>query len=472
MDSGCDNRRQIDLFRSFAEHEQGIFYENFSLYYLRECYPIDLLFFIPSRGILFGEKLSWSAQSLDGVRVERPTARNKKHSATRLESTASAIRNKLEEVLSFDSTVCERFFWLSCLSEEEFDLLDDSFHALLDKERLIFSDSTEEEIFRKLQMLAPKLQEEYSALKIMGTLQSHQLILPTHADPFGRFLSEEQLQFLRTDYFDTVTALFGEYNSGKSTALIRKALQLLLSDPHAKIVIFTPTILGGEILHKELISLLEYGALEVDLTSLSFCTPKNMHHSIGEDEKFQSASIILCDDAHRMEREFINTLIEHRQTRWLLLSFHNEYLPLSDSTVFFHNNYQNNIPFVKLPASDENVLLTLLVDLRQQIRSTTSDTIMVILENDEKMIDFKEAIDEYFHLNTRLLSAEFSLQYQNLDDLILTTPENTYGVHVPHVYLITSNGSEQYYPLALSRASETATIISFSNSNKADTNNG
>jgi hypothetical protein len=61
----------------------------------------------------------------------------------------------------------------------------------------------------------------------------------------------------------------------------------------------------------------------------------------------------------------------------------------------------------------------------------------------------------------------FSLQYQNLDDLILTPSENTYGLHLPHVFLIVSD-EEENYTYALSRASESATIISFSNPQGGD----
>lgn len=36
----------------------------------------------------------------------------------------------------------------------------------------------------------------------------------------------------------------------------------------------------------------------------------------------------------------------------------------------------------------------------------------------------------------RVLKQAEAHQYQNLDDLVITTPENTYGLHMPHVYLV------------------------------------
>lgn len=457
---------QIDIFRSVAKEENGHFYENFPLFYQDARISIDLLLFIPDRGLLFGEKLMWNADALQGTTVERSSKKNKKVSSTHLETTESLIRQKLEDILSFDSTVCERFFWLSCLREDEFDLLDSSFHELLPKNRLIFSDTTKESILEKLETLTPKLLTPYSTKKIMGSLQSHTLLFPKEESGYGTFLSDEQKVFLETDYKDTITTLFGEHNSGKSTIIIRKALLLLLTNPQEKILIITPTLIGGEILRNELISLTEYGALKIELSNLNFSTPKSTP-AITDYESFQSASVVMCDDAHTMEKAFIDSLIAHREQRWILFSLHNDYIPISDSTVFLHNNYQKNIPFSKIPTPSDKALLTLLLELRMHLHVSSADRTMVILHNDDRITEYKEAIDEYFNINARVLSPEFSLQYQNLDDLVITTAENTHGLHTPHVFLVGSDEKE-YYTYALSRASESATIISSSNPKGAD----
>ncbi|MDP3290561.1 MAG: hypothetical protein Q8M43_00860 [Sulfuricurvum sp.] len=456
-----DDTIQKEFFALIAKEEKGLFFENFNLFYQENRSVIDLLLFLPDRGLLFGEKLQWSLESLEGASVERASKKNKKLSSTHLETTETAIRRKLEDILSFDSTVCERFFWMSCLCEEDFDSLDSSFHQLLPKERLIFSDSAQESIHRKFDLLTPKKEEPYSTLKVIGSLQSHTLLLPSDEKPYGAFLSEEQQNFLETDYSDTVTTLFGEYNSGKSTLIIRKALLSLLLNPKVKILIITPTLIGGEILRNEFISLLEYGALDVDLSSLSFYSPYSTER-LEELDCFQTASIIMCDDSYTMNKKFIETLIEHREKRWLLLSMHNEYTPFSDSACILHNNYQKNIIYTKVPASSGKPLLTLLLELRICLQSISAEKIMVILPDDVHLADYKEAIDEYFDINTRILNREFSLQYQNLDGLILTTSNNTYGLHVPYVYYITSD-KEKNYTYPLSRASESATIISFTN---------
>lgn len=460
QEQNCD-LSQINFFHQLAKKENGLFFKNFDLFYQNTHLVIDLLLFIPERGICFAEEIKWDSKSLQGATIEKFSPKIKKEPSTHLERTEALIHQKLEDILSFDSTRCERFFWMSALREDEFDTLDPSFHQLLPKERLIFSDTSEESVANKITALMPKQSEPYSTVKIIGSLRSHTLLLPSESKSYGDFLSDEQQNFLETIYEDTVTTLYGEHNSGKSTVIIRKALLSLLKFPKKKILIITPTLVGGEILRNELISLSEYGALKIELSSLTFCTPQSAEN-IKELECFQAASMVLCDDAHVMERNFIDTLVECREKRWLLLSMYNEYYHVSSTPIILYNNYQKNIPYLKIPSSANKVLLTLLLELRGRFQTASADQIMVILPSDDKIVDFKEAIDEYFGINSRLLTSEFSLQYQNLDDLIITAAENAHGLHVPYVYLIASDKDENYSD-ALSRASESATIITFSN---------
>lgn len=455
------NPLQLTFFQEIAEKADGLFYENFDLFYQDTATRIDLLVFIPDRGIYFGEKIVWDLATLHGAKIERASNKSRKKPSTHLDTTATLIHTKLEEILSFDSTPIERFIWMPSLKEEDFETLDSSFHKLLPKERLIFANTSKESMYQKFTALITKLNEPYSTLKVMGSLQSHTLLLPTKEHPYGAFLSQEQQLFLDTDYTDTVTTLVGEYNSGKSTLLVRKILLLLLKNSEEKILIITPTLIGGEILRHELIALVEYAIVNINLHSLSFYTPEEFER-IEELDDFQNASIVVCDDSHVMDNSLIERLIEHRQNRCLLFSAQCETFPLNHSTHILHNRYQKNISCKKISSARENLLPTLLLELRTHLESASAETIMIILPSSDQFGEYKEAIDEALHTNSRILTPEFSLQYRSLDNLILSLPENTYGIHLPHLYLIGFD-EEKNYTYLLSRASESATIISFSN---------
>lgn len=459
--STFDDQYQISQLQRIAALQNAFLFDNFPLYYRDRKIFIPLLFFSEDRGIYFAEKLEWDFEMVQGSRVEPFTHKSKIPSTTYLGSIESAIRQKLEDVLSFDTTPCNRFLWFNRLKEEEFDSLDPSFHKYLPKEKLIFCDSSDESILYKLNTLAPLSDLRYSYHKIIGSLQSHTLILPSKEHPYGQLLSEEQQNFLTSDFNDIVTTLFGEHNSGKSTLIVRKALLLLLQNSENKILIITPTIVGGEILRNELLSILEYSALKIDYSSLGFYTP-NDAEKIEETDYFKTATAILCDDSHLISKHTVDSLIQHKEDRWLLLSMYNNYVPISGSSFILYNHYQKNIPVKKVTTTIKNTLMTLLIELRSLIPNTAKDNIMIILSNYSQLESYKESIDEYFGLNARIIKEDFSLQYQNLDTLLLTTAEFTYGLHFPHVFLIVPE-EEENYTYALSRASESATIISFSN---------
>lgn len=86
--------------------------------------------------------------------------------------------------------------------------------------------------------------------------------------------------------------------------------------------------------------------------------------------------------------------------------------------------------------------------------------ILIILPTHDQVVLYKQAIEEYFQLECPILSSSFSLQYQNLDLITLTTPDFIYGLSVTHSFVVNLPEGSLYYDLALSRASETTTIIS------------
>lgn len=451
-----DPQNQKESFMAVADESRGNFYENFKLYHHDTLTTIDLLLFLPNRGIYFGETLSWSPSELKGASVERSSKRTHKSPTTRLENSAWRLRQKLEDILSFDSTPIERFFWMKNLTETDFDELDPSFHELMPKGRLIFSDDSKAAIQRKFEALAPYQSEPISTVKVMGSLDAHTLLLPTPDTPFGAFLSDEQIQFLETEFTDTVTTLYGAYGSGKSTLLLRKAIKTLLSDPKEKVLIITPTLLAGELLRNKLISLMEYGAWNIPLDSISFYTPQSSPPLDGLPI-FEEASVVFCDDAYRLESAFIQMLRQRREKRWLVFSTAVQADP-NEHLYLLNNRYRDAKHVSTLQCTQNTLLSTLLEALRKRLIDVSKEDIMIILPKQQMLPQFKESIDKALHLDCRTLIPGFSLQYQNLDDLILVTGDYVSGLRIPHLFLIVPDHSDNY-AFELSRASESATII-------------
>jgi hypothetical protein len=370
---------------------KGTFLPNFTLFHYDNTLTIDVIIFLPHHGLYFGEKISWTASQLKGASVELSTKQSKKSPTTHLETTQAALHQKLEDVLSFDSTPIERFFWMEHLCESEFDELDPSFHRLLSKERLIFADDDIQNIQDKLFALCTYQEKPYSKLKVLGSLQAHRLLLPTKDDPFGAFLSTQQQAFLDAPIAaQTITILNGDFATGKSMVLIRKVLQSLLQN-EIKAAIITPTLLSGEILRKELLALCEFSAITLDYSRIQFLNPPTPNETIALSTLSKDISLIGYDDLDTTNTLFMETLKKELQGQTVLISTSQ----LCDDESSHHLTQTYRTPSIKTIDCDgaDEALFTLIMELRELIQSYPSSPVLILLNSDEEISNYKKAID-------------------------------------------------------------------------------
>ncbi|MBD3810235.1 MAG: hypothetical protein IE884_07015 [Sulfuricurvum sp.] len=439
----------------FVAKEGGKYFQDFKLFHHKDSSTIDILLFLPHYGIFFGETLYWKASDLEHATVQRSTKQSKQPSATHLESIESKIRSKLQDVLSFDFTPIFRFIRLDHLSESEFDRLDHSFHEFLPKSSIIFNDDTIETVKEKLTSMGEYLHSPLSSIQIIGALQTHTFILPASTNPSGALLSPQQNQFLYSQ-LEKNTTLYGGYGSGKSTLLIRKAMLELLHNPQEKIVVFAPTILASDLLRNAFVSLMYYGAITIDLHRIVFASSLENLESF---KPFLKATTVLCDDYYAMSPKFVDTLLKKCTAKRLLVVSIDENHK-SDTNYPLTFSYRNPVSHQSIETNDKGLLPTLLSELRKSFQSDIPP--LLILPESYDFSLFKETIDEYLGCNCRILTPSFTLQTQDIDDIIIATEEMASGIAASHVIIISDDPSKNY-TYALSRGSETATIIFVSN---------
>ena len=453
----------IEAFDDLILYDQAVCLTDFTLFYDDNNCTLDLLLFLPHYGLYLGEKILWNAKELSKGSVKRSVRQSHATSQTQLEFKEKVIYQKLQDILSFDSTPLERIYWMKNLTDVEFEALHPSFHHLLPKERLIFKNDTAADIKRKLQSLCEYQPDPFSQLKVIGSLNAHTLLLPTAIEPFGSFLSSEQQIFFNTPIKSRSTlCLCAPHGSGKSTVLIRKVIDYILTNAHQSTLIVTPTRLSGELLRNELISIIEFAAVKCDLSKIHFFTPSPDNPFNEITRIFQECSLIVCDDAHLISSQNIEWILEHKGSRSLLLSSVTNPLDLQTHslTSVYRKPTIDTIHF----SHTKGALFTLLNGLKVHLETISSNLIMIILPNHKILIHYKQAIEEHLEVQCRVLNDTFSLQCDNLEEITLSTPEYVCGLNVPHSYLINiDNHDPLYYPLALSRASDTVTIITESN---------
>lgn len=453
-------KNDTSAFTPLILHDNAVLLTDFTLFHLETYSKIDLLLFLPHYGLYVGEKLSWSLRELKGANIKRLTRKTHKTPHTQIESTEKAISQKLQDVLSFDSTPIERIFWMQNLTKVEFETLNPTFHELLPKARLIFNDDTALDVKTKLHALREFQAIPFSKLKVIGSLNAHTLLLPSSAEPFGSFLSHEQQVFLDTPIKSrSITSLCAPHSSGKSTVLIRKIINYLLAHPDKTALIIIPTQLSGELLRNEFIALMEFAAVKFNLAQLHFYTPSTEDDPIETTRFFQISALIACDDVHLLPPQILERLLERKGSRSLLLSGVTN--PLNMEVFTLSTVYRTPVLHTVTFSHTKGALFTLLTGLKKHLETTSSHLIMIILPTPQMIVEYQKAIETHLQVKCRVLNNTFSLQYDNLEEITLSTPEYISGLNVPHSYLINLNSEDLlYYPLALSRASDTVTIIS------------
>lgn len=455
-DTSVQHPAPLDVLNDAVSQLQGSLFTNFYLFHKEEKSVIDVLLFLPNYALYFGEKITWKYIEVKDAKVERASKQNEKNALTHLNSTEEKIRAKLQDVLSFDHTDIERFFIFEHLSEEEFDSLDQSFHTLLPKDCLIFAGDDLQTIQGKLKGLTSYKEEPYSRLKVLGALNAHTLLLPTSSDLFGRFLSDRQTSFLTEPLQIPLTHLTGETGSGKTSLLVRKVFMELLHNPSTRIAIITPTLFSSELFRKELIDLVEFSIVEINFSYLTFLQPDVTNPHILPMNLIDLYDMLVLDDYVPSNLDDLINACATKQSSILLSTYSKQ--PIENTFHLDHSYRTSHIKTIHFTHTKGGVY-SVLENLKGYFDSKCNTPVVIILPTQEEVIHYKKAIDEHLQLESHLFSVSFSLQYQNLDPITLTVPDYLYGLQCAHSFVVNIAESSPLYHLALSRASETTTII-------------
>jgi hypothetical protein len=233
----------------------------------------------------------------------------------------------------------------------------------------------------------------------------------------------------------------------------------LLAHPDEAALIIIPTPLSGELLRNEFIAMMEFAAVKFNLAQLHFYAASKESDPVDTTRYFQESALIACDDVHLLAPQMLERLLERKGSRSLLVCGITN--PLNMEVFTLSTVYRSPVIHTVTFSHTKGALFTLLMGLKTHLETISSHLIMIILPTAQMIVEYKEAIETHLQVKCRVLNNNFSLQYDNLEEITLSTPEYVNGLNVPHSYLINLNSQDPlYYPLALSRASDTVTIIS------------
>jgi len=405
----------VSKIKKFAEEMEYPLFENTPIFYRSKSIETSLILFIPRVGLLLFEQKGWSYKDLNGSTVSKVSHAKRSDDTLSFETLEDFIKEKFIDLTNFDNIDIFNFVIFEHLSESEFDMLDESFHHLLPKERIFFQNTTLKDIEEKFKALKQK-QKNYTIQNTLPFIFTQYMIIDKEQVFFA---NKEQRTFIDRE-LDDITYLIGTRQSGKSTLLLQKAIREKLQDKNKRITIITPTKVQQELLKQTLFDLVERSMVILDLEDITIVTPDEI--SVNE---FTSHDLLFIDDAFLIEKELLSKLKQSKKENLLISD-----LPKESDKASLKESYSGEVEFIK--ASEYPALLKMIYKLTQEEKSAD----ILIFASNKALEDIKEDIEGFSAKKLSLIDPKLPLSKQDTTDILLSNYNQEISLHAKYTFCI------------------------------------
>jgi len=424
----------------------NLFIYNFvTIFHHKEKQTIPTLLYDEYRGLYIFENKEWSFDELKLATISPTQKASPADNTLAFNHSHNIIIKKLKEINHNADIPIHNYLIMNHLSSHEYQNLDDSIKKFLPKEKLIFNNLDAPHILEKLHLEIEQEESLGSESKILGALLTQYTILNKQNN---LFLCNYDQQHFIDKVLEKFTNLKAEPKSGKSSTLLLKAIFEILKDPSKKVLIIKPTMLAKDILHRQLLEIIEHGIIEFDVLSITVLTPQevvNMHlqhlkkkpqneNSFEIDalllkKEYILADIVMCDDADIIDEKFIDYIKITQKSNALILvnspkdsatlTFHEHYIPQEKKITFHQNNTHAKS-------------LYLISKLLKEIPATD----ILIVSNNLSREKLQEDLKSFIKDEAKLLDSSLQLTFQNFSGLQLATYQDINELSYDYVIIL------------------------------------
>ena len=396
--------REIYTLQNYTEL---VVYDNIDIFVYNKKETIPLLIYDKYRGLFLFEIKEWSFQDLQNASITKTEQTKQAQNTLSYSNMQKAIANKLDAVIHTSDIPLHNYLLMTHLSSYEYQNLDDSLKKILIEEKIIFNDLDAKAIFKKLENESKNKNSYGSKEMILGSLLTQYTLL----DKENRFFlaNQEQKAFINAP-LQSLTNIQATPKSGLSSTLLLKAIFEILKNPSLKITIIKPTKLSKDILHRQLLEIIEHAVIDFDVLSITILTPVELE----QKKESELDNIILCDDGLSMQKGFIEYLKNLQEKHKILLtndsaskvtySLHKSYLMQTENLLFYKTN-----PYAKT--------LQLVMQLLKNKRAKE----IVIVSNETNRKNLVDDLECFIGEEITLLDSAISLLFQDLEKLKVAT---------------------------------------------------
>lgn len=438
----------IENIKTITNKYNLILFSNQSIFHHNEKTTIPLLLLHPLRGLFLFEYKEWSYDDLKDVSIEKAINVTPQKNNTAFQSLQNTILSKYKELTHTDDLKFSNFLLIENLNRGEYDLLDNSFKELLPKDRIIFNDTSDEEI---IEILALKELSEQD----INLLFNPEHILPNIFIQYALFDDNQTLFLLSSKQREFIDVplkghqkLSAQTGSGKTNTIILKALIEQLQNPQKHIIIIEPTRIASDIVRQKLLMLIEHAIVSINPLSIEILTPQELinqqlaksnkpqlYHELHIDEKLFSkskkiADLVICDDAELLTPEFIKfiTLLQKKDSLLLVSNDAGK-----DFDFRFPDSFTNHTKKVIFKQANKHAKSMQII--RELSTHFSARDILVVSHSSTKEA-LKEDLEFFIEDKAILLDSSTSLLSQKLDSLLLASYSEISSLHSRFVLLM------------------------------------
>lgn len=419
-------------------------YTDVTIYHHTDAYHIGLMLVDTTRGLYLFERKEWTYDELKNADIQKAQKQETSDNTLSFENTHNIIRQKFNELTHSDGVPIFNFLLMENLNTDEYQHLNDSFKELLPEDKVIFSDSSEADIFKKLQAVSPENKALTSFDEVLGTL----FIQYTFLDKKNRLHlgSDEQIAFIDAP-LPSFSELTGISGSGKSELLLLKAITELLTQNAKKIIIIKPTILSCDLLKKKFLEMIEHAIVEINLDALEIITPLAL-----KNKQQQKVDLIICDDAHLLEDDFITYLTNLQKNRHLLL--------VTNTTVkeqaLLSKKYRGTNTIYRF---HQTLAYAKALQIIERLLRNNSKNI-VLLAEEQTRLNLQEDLVSFIKKTPQNIQSDKHLLSQISSDILFCDYEDINAIEVDHIILMDlSSLSENLLEYAINLPNHSADIL-------------
>ena len=410
----------VKKLKSLANKHNLLIFKNITIYHHSKNFFIPLLMLEHKRGIFLFEYKGWAYDDLKNAKAQKATNQDSTQNTLAFEKSHEFIKRKFNEVIHNDGVPISNYLLMENLNLDQYKHLDTSFHELLPENKIMFNDTSEDFIYKKMMQDDTQVETTYDISNVMSTLLIQYAIIDT-PDKI-HLASKEQMKFIDSQ-LQPFEILKGSSGSGKTSSILLKAILEKLKNQKLSIAIIKPTNLACDILKKKLLDTVEHAIIELDPTSIEIITP------ILYKSTSKTYDLTICDDSWACPQKFIAELKVVKNNKHVILV---ETSNKVNDNLHFSQNFKNKYKDVffhqtNVHAKTLQIIGTLLL--------TSKSNEILVLGNDLNKIEFKDDLEYYMKDEPMLLDGSKSLVDQNLDNLLLACYDDICSIEANYVIL-------------------------------------